>query len=221
MPDVPPPGRAAERGRSSRRASCRACPEPGPPLLGARAADRAPAGRLRAAIVSRKPLRAGPEVWIRATGALPDDPDIHRCVLAYASDMTLLDTGLFRPWPHHLRPDHPGREPRPCALVPPAVPRRRMAALFPGQPVGLRRPRLQPRQHLQPRRRLIASVAQEGLIRRARTRRHERLAWPDWPETWPGVNAIMRNEARLWSGNAPNRAHYLGTLTFLRAAISA
>ena len=34
-------------------------------------------------------------VWIRATGALPDDADIHRCVLAYASDMTLLDTSLF------------------------------------------------------------------------------------------------------------------------------
>ena len=33
-------------------------------------------------------------VWIRATGRLPDDPAIHRCVLAYASDMTLLDTAL-------------------------------------------------------------------------------------------------------------------------------
>ena len=32
---------------------------------------------------------------MRATGALPDDPDMHRCVLAYASDMTLLDTCLF------------------------------------------------------------------------------------------------------------------------------
>lgn len=31
-------------------------------------------------------------VWIRATGRLPDDPAIHQCVLAYASDMTLLDT---------------------------------------------------------------------------------------------------------------------------------
>ena len=29
------------------------------------------------------------------TGPLPDDPEIHRCVLAYASDMTLLDTSLF------------------------------------------------------------------------------------------------------------------------------
>lgn len=33
-------------------------------------------------------------VWIRTTGRLPDDPSIHRCVLAYASDMTLLDTAL-------------------------------------------------------------------------------------------------------------------------------
>src|SRR5262245_18199462 len=33
-------------------------------------------------------------VWIRATGRLPDDPAIHQCVLAYASDMMLLDTAL-------------------------------------------------------------------------------------------------------------------------------
>jgi acyl-CoA thioesterase-2 len=33
-------------------------------------------------------------VWIRATGKLPDDPAIHQCVLAYASDMMLLDTAL-------------------------------------------------------------------------------------------------------------------------------
>jgi acyl-CoA thioesterase-2 len=33
-------------------------------------------------------------VWIRASGKLPDDPAIHRCVLAYASDMTLLDSAL-------------------------------------------------------------------------------------------------------------------------------
>ncbi len=33
-------------------------------------------------------------VWIRATQALPDDPALHQCVLAYASDMTLLDTSL-------------------------------------------------------------------------------------------------------------------------------
>ncbi len=33
-------------------------------------------------------------VWIRATGWLPDEPAIHQCVLAYASDMTLLDAAL-------------------------------------------------------------------------------------------------------------------------------
>jgi acyl-CoA thioesterase II len=33
-------------------------------------------------------------VWIRATGQLPDDPAIHQAVLAYASDMTLLDSAL-------------------------------------------------------------------------------------------------------------------------------
>jgi acyl-CoA thioesterase-2 len=33
-------------------------------------------------------------VWIRATQKLPDDAALHQCVLAYASDMTLLDTSL-------------------------------------------------------------------------------------------------------------------------------
>jgi acyl-CoA thioesterase-2 len=34
-------------------------------------------------------------VWVRATGKLPDEPAIHQCVLAYASDMTLLDAALI------------------------------------------------------------------------------------------------------------------------------
>ncbi len=34
-------------------------------------------------------------IWIRATGALPDDAGLHKCVLGYASDMTLLDTSLL------------------------------------------------------------------------------------------------------------------------------
>lgn len=34
-------------------------------------------------------------IWLRATGALPDDPGIHRAVLAYLSDMTLLETALM------------------------------------------------------------------------------------------------------------------------------
>lgn len=33
-------------------------------------------------------------IWMRTSGPLPDDPAIHRGVLAYLSDMTLLDTAL-------------------------------------------------------------------------------------------------------------------------------
>ena len=42
-------------------------------------------------------------VWIRATGQLPDEPAIHQCVLAYASDMMLLDTALIPHRPHRVR----------------------------------------------------------------------------------------------------------------------
>ena len=34
-------------------------------------------------------------IWMRANGPLPDDPNVHQCVLAYASDFTLLDTALI------------------------------------------------------------------------------------------------------------------------------
>jgi acyl-CoA thioesterase-2 len=44
---------------------------------------------------SRKKLTPAQNVWVRASAALPDDRRIHSCVLAYASDMTLLDTSLF------------------------------------------------------------------------------------------------------------------------------
>lgn len=37
--------------------------------------------------------------WIRTNGELPDDPVLHNCVLTYASDMTLLDTTVR---PHGL-----------------------------------------------------------------------------------------------------------------------
>jgi len=40
----------------------------------------------------------GFQIWIKASGRLPDDPAVHREVLAYASDMTLLDASLVA---HH------------------------------------------------------------------------------------------------------------------------
>lgn len=44
----------------------------------------------------RRPHQA---VWVRATGPLPDERALQQCVLAYASDMTLLDTCLL---PHGI-----------------------------------------------------------------------------------------------------------------------
>ena len=44
----------------------------------------------------RQPLPALQNIWMRANGALPDDPAVHRAVLAYLSDMTLIDTILVR-----------------------------------------------------------------------------------------------------------------------------
>jgi acyl-CoA thioesterase-2 len=45
--------------------------------------------------VSSKKLEPRQHIWFRATGPLPDDPAIQASVLAYASDMTILDTALF------------------------------------------------------------------------------------------------------------------------------
>ena len=45
----------------------------------------------RAKGVPREPRQS---LWIRIVGRLPDDPAIHRAALAYLSDMTLLDTAL-------------------------------------------------------------------------------------------------------------------------------
>jgi acyl-CoA thioesterase II len=49
-------------------------------------------------------LEPGPKeptqnVWIRANGTLPVDPLLHACVVAYASDLTLLDTATL---PHAI-----------------------------------------------------------------------------------------------------------------------
>ena len=43
----------------------------------------------------REPREPRFHVWLRAAAPLPDDPAIHRAVLAYASDMTLLDATLI------------------------------------------------------------------------------------------------------------------------------
>ncbi len=42
-----------------------------------------------------KPRTAAQHIWLKANGRLPDTPALHQCVLAYASDFTLLDTALI------------------------------------------------------------------------------------------------------------------------------
>ena len=51
------------------------------------------------------PRRAEParQVWFRAVGRLPDDEKLHRCLLAYVSDYFLLDTATL---PHGARFAH-------------------------------------------------------------------------------------------------------------------
>jgi acyl-CoA thioesterase-2 len=45
--------------------------------------------------IGRKTDGGNFHIWIRTTGKLPDEPAIHQCVLAYASDMMLLDSALI------------------------------------------------------------------------------------------------------------------------------
>lgn len=45
--------------------------------------------------MNRAKNRPKQNIWIRANGTLGDDLNLHKCILAYASDFTLLDTSLI------------------------------------------------------------------------------------------------------------------------------
>ncbi|HET6964085.1 MAG TPA: acyl-CoA thioesterase II [Acidimicrobiales bacterium] len=62
--------------------------------------DVRPVGEpLRTTPVGSVPRPPTHRMWLRADGRLPDDPLLHACLVAYASDMTLLDTVML---PHGL-----------------------------------------------------------------------------------------------------------------------
>lgn len=93
MPDVPPPEDLPNE-QESRSGLMKLMPDPVRAYY-----ERERPIELRPVEFERY-TEAGPReprfhVWIRATGRLPDDPAIHQCVLAYASDMTLLDSSLI------------------------------------------------------------------------------------------------------------------------------
>jgi acyl-CoA thioesterase II len=51
------------------------------------------------------PLEPDHDTWFRTHGPLPDDPLLHSCVIAYASDSTLLRTAMM---PHPIAEEHEG-----------------------------------------------------------------------------------------------------------------
>jgi len=106
MPEVPPPESLRPQHELSEE-WVRAHPE-----LPERARD----AMLRPLAIEFRPVQPWnplqPEVrgltqslWFRAAGKLPDDPMLHRCVLAYASDFNLLSTALR---PHAMSYIDPG-----------------------------------------------------------------------------------------------------------------
>lgn len=110
------------------------------------------------------------QIWVRASAALPDDPAIHRAVLAYISDMTLLDTALiphgktvFSPeiqaasLDHSLWFHHPFRADEWLLYV--------QDSPFTGSGRGLTRGMIYTKAGA-----LVASVAQEGLMRQRKPR---------------------------------------------------
>jgi acyl-CoA thioesterase II len=96
MPDVPPPEQL-EYSHALRKAWIEAAGTVHPRVRAAMERDLA---------IEFKPVRPwnplAPEprepvqhIWLRAGGRLPDDPLLHTCVLAYASDFNLLSTALL------------------------------------------------------------------------------------------------------------------------------
>ena len=93
MPDVPPPDQLPSESEIKAKAMAIM------PDAVRRYYERERPIELRPVEFSRylgvKSEEAKFHVWIRATGRLPDDIAIHQCVLAYASDMALLDASLI------------------------------------------------------------------------------------------------------------------------------
>lgn len=93
MPDVPPP----EALRSETDLRCEhidEIPEKMRPFfLRARPIEMRPV--TPRSLIHPQPAPAVWHAWFRATAPLPDDPALHRAILSYASDMALLGTAML------------------------------------------------------------------------------------------------------------------------------
>lgn len=95
MPEVPPPEALTPSSELIERWLSEA--DPVPPELAE--ALRIPGAIEFRPVEPQNPLRPRPAeprqaVWLRAYDRMPDDPQLHRCVLAYASDFHLVATAL-------------------------------------------------------------------------------------------------------------------------------
>ena len=97
MPDVPPPEELEPEVDVRRRYAEKAQPEARHHFLSPRPIEmRAIEGRHW---MNSEPAPPQSHSWMRAVAPLPDDPRVHRAMLAFASDMTLLGTAIL---PHGL-----------------------------------------------------------------------------------------------------------------------
>ena len=93
MPDVPPPEKLPSEADMREKIDADRCRTRCAAITSA--SGRSSFARSSSSAISARNIPGGQfNVWIRTTGKLPDLPAIHQCVLAYASDMMLLDTAL-------------------------------------------------------------------------------------------------------------------------------
>jgi acyl-CoA thioesterase II len=171
MPEVPPPEGLAPFAELSERWIAEAGGEVHPRVLSALRAPRAFEHRPVEPQNPLRPARRAPRqaAWFRAAGPVSDDPRLHRCLLAYASDIALVGTVLLphgRSWAetivasidHALWFHRPARVDEWLLYV--------MDSPSAQSARGLARGLVYDRGG-----RLVASVAQEGLVRAPSARR--------------------------------------------------
>lgn len=95
MPDVPPPDKLVS-ARDLNDTWLQSAPEASERIFHALTRELAIEFKPVTPWNPLKPEVRPPQqhIWLRAAGKLPDDPMLHRCVLAYASDFNLLSTAL-------------------------------------------------------------------------------------------------------------------------------
>ena len=96
-PDVPPPGDLPSEDDFRREMADKIPQQYREHFLRRRPIEVRPTDRRDIFRPDKRPPHQS--VWVRATGPLPNDIALQQCVLAYASDMTLLDTALL---PHGI-----------------------------------------------------------------------------------------------------------------------